>query len=100
MVRTGKILTAEELYELGLVHILAEPGQGISAVSRYIQKNQARHGAQLQMHRASKRANPLPDEELSDIVMLGVVACLQLEDHNLNVMRGVIGAQSKLGMVA
>ena len=100
LVRTGKILTAEELYELGLVHILAEPGQGISAVSRYIQKNQARHGAQLQMHRASKRANPLPYEELSDIVMLWVEACLQLEDHNLNVMRRLIGAQSKLGMVA
>lgn len=100
LVRTGKILTAEELYELGMVHILAEPGQGIGAVSRYIQKNLARHGAQLQMHRASKRANPISYEELSDIVLLWVEACLQLEEHNLNVMRRLIGAQSKLGMVA
>ena len=32
LVRTGKTMTAEELYELGIVHVLAEPGQGIEAV--------------------------------------------------------------------
>lgn len=100
LVRTGKILTAEELHELGIVHILAEPGQGIPAVSRYMAKNLSRHGAQLQMYRASKRANPVPFEELSDIVMLWVEACLQLEEHNMNVMRRLVGAQSKLGLVA
>lgn len=100
MVRTGKILSAEQLYELGLVHILAEPGQGVVAVNKFIRKNGARHAAQLQMHRASKRANSIPFEELSDIVWLWVDACLQLEDHNQQVMRRLVGAQSKMGNAA
>lgn len=100
LVRTGKTLTAEELYELGLVHLLAEPGKGIEVVSRFIQKNGARHAAQLYMHKASKRANPIPFDELRDIVWLWADACMQLEDHNLQVMRRLVGAQSKLGMVA
>ncbi|WP_375450509.1 crotonase/enoyl-CoA hydratase family protein [uncultured Devosia sp.] len=99
-VRTGKTVTAEELYELGLVHILAEPGKGIEAVQQYIHKNSPRHGAQLQMHRAAKRANPIPFEELSDIVGLWADACMQLEHHHLQVMRRLVGAQSKLGKVA
>jgi len=97
MVRTGKTLTAEQLYELGLVHILAEPGQGVNAVSKFIQKNGSRHASQLHMHRAIKRANPIPFEELSDIVWLWVDACLALEEHNIQVMRRLVGAQSKLG---
>lgn len=100
LVRTGKTLTAEQLYEMGLVHILAEPGEGVAAVSKYIHKNSSRHGSQLQMHRASKRANPIPFDELSDIVWLWVDACLQLEDHNMQVMRRLVGAQSKMGKVA
>ncbi len=97
MVRTGKVLTAEQLFELGVVHILAEPGEGVIAVNKFIQKNGSRHAAQLQMHRAIKRANPIPYDELSDIVWLWVDACLQLEPHNMQVMRRLVGAQSKMG---
>lgn len=100
LVRTGKTLTAEQLHELGLVHILAEPGEGIAAVSQFVHKNRSRHASQLHMHRASKRANPIPFEELSDIVWMWVDACLELEDHNLQVMRRLIGAQTKLNKAA
>lgn len=100
MVRTGKTLTAEELYELGVVHILAEPGQGIEAVKKFILKNGARHAAQFRMHAASKRANPIPFEELSDIVWMWVEACMTLEDHNLQVMRRLVSAQTKLSLAA
>lgn len=96
MVRTGKTVTAEELHALGLVHILAEPGKGVAAVNSFIQKNSARHAGQLQMHRASKRANPIAFDELSDIVGLWVEACMQLDPHNMQVMRRLVGAQSKL----
>ncbi|MGV8834132.1 MAG: crotonase/enoyl-CoA hydratase family protein [Devosia sp.] len=100
MVRTGKTLTAEQLYELGLVHILAEPGEGVIAINKFIHKNGSRHAAQLQMHRAMKRANPIPFDELSDIVALWVDACMELEEHNMQVMRRLVGAQSKMGNAA
>lgn len=100
LVRTGKTLTAEELYDLGVVHVLAEPGQGIEAVNRYIQKNSAKHGAQFRMHQAMKRANPITYEELDDIVWLWVEACMTLEEHNIAVMRRLVNAQSKMSVAA
>lgn len=100
LVRTGKLLTAEELFELGLVHILAEPGQGIETTRRYIEKNGARQPAHHRMYRAMKRANPISYEELDDIVWLWVEACLTLERHNLAVMRRLVSAQSKMAAAA
>lgn len=100
MVRTGKTLSAEELYELGIIHILAEPGQGVAAVKKFIQKNGTRHAAQFRMHAAAKRANPIPFEELTDIVDIWVEACMTLKAHDLQVMRRLVSAQTKLAAAA
>jgi DSF synthase len=96
LIRTGKCLTAEEMYELGIVHVLAEPGQGIDAVKRYIAKTGRRHAAHQHFHTATKRANPISFEELDDIVSLWADACLTLENHDLQIMRRLVTAQSRL----
>lgn len=100
LVRTGKTLTAEELHELGLVHILAEPGQGIEATNRYIQKNSPRHASHFRMYKAMKRANPISFAELDDIVWIWAEACLKLDQHQLAVMRRLVNAQSKMSAAA
>ena len=100
LVRTGKTLTAEEMYELGIVHVLAEPGQGIEATRRYILKNSVRHGAHVRMYRAMKTAAPISFKELDDIVWLWVEACMTLEEHNIAVMRRLVSAQSKMSVAA
>jgi DSF synthase len=99
LIRSGKCLTAEEMFDLGVVHVLAEPGQGVEAVKKYIAKTGRRHSAQLMFHRASKRANPISLDELNDIVSLWADACLTLEGHDLAVMRRLVSAQSKLPVV-
>jgi DSF synthase len=100
LVRTGKLLTAEELFELGIVHVLAEPGQGVEATRRYVQKNSARHAAHFRMYQAMKRANPISLDELDDIVWLWVEACMTLDQHNLAVMRRLVSAQSRMSAAA
>jgi DSF synthase len=100
LVRTGKTLTAEELHELGIVHVLADPGQGIEETRRYIHRNAPRHAAHYRMYQAMKRANPVNFMELDEIVWLWADACLTLEPHNLAVMRRLVSAQSKLSAAA
>jgi DSF synthase len=100
LVRTGALLSAEQLYEMGVVHILAEPGMGVSAVNKYIHRHGARHAAELCMLKASKRANPIPFEELDDIVQLWVDACMTLGKHDLAVMQRLVSAQTKLEAAA
>lgn len=100
LVRTGKLLTAEELFEMGVVHVLAEKGAGVAAVNKYIHRHGNRHAAELLMLAASKRANPIPFDELYDIVDLWVEACMTLTPHDLSVMHRLVSAQSKLEAAA
>ncbi len=99
-VRSGELVTAEQLYEMGVVHLLAEPGQGVEAVKTYVAKNLSRHQSRHHMHLAGKRANPMDFDELSDIVDLWAEACMTLTPHNLKVMQRLISAQSKLADAA
>lgn len=99
-VRTGKLVTAEELYEMGLVHILTEKGEGIKGVQDYIAKNGRQHKSRHMMHLAGKRANPLSYEELSDIVDYWVEACMTLTDHDVQVMHRLVSAQERLAKKA
>jgi DSF synthase len=96
LIRSGKCLTAEEMFDLGVVHILAEPGKGIDAVNKYIQKNGKRHAAQQLFHQAAKRANPIDFSELDDIVSLWADACLTLDQHDMQIIRRLVMAQTKL----
>jgi DSF synthase len=96
LIRSGKCLSAEEMHELGVVHILAEPGDGVGAISRYIGKTGRRHAAQHAFHAAARRANPIPFEELDDVVGLWADACMTLEAHDLAIMRRLVAAQSRL----
>jgi DSF synthase len=96
LIRTGRCLSAEEMHDLGLVHILAEPGEGIAAVKKYIDKSSRRHAAQQAFHAACRRANPIPFEELDAVVSLWADACMTLSHHDLAVMRRLVAAQSRL----
>ncbi|MCF4098049.1 crotonase/enoyl-CoA hydratase family protein [Maritalea mediterranea] len=95
LVRTGRTLTAEELYEMGVVHILAEKGQGLRAVQRFIAKNEHKHAALCTYRKAAKRANPIPFEELDDVVSLWADAGMRISARELKVMHRLVAAQSK-----
>src|SRR3546814_11530106 len=43
MILGGKVYSAEEMYDMGLVHVIAETGEGEQAVRDYISENNARH---------------------------------------------------------
>lgn len=99
LVRTGMLLTAEQMFDLGVVHVLAKPGEGMAEVRRYIAKNGSRHAAHHRRHLAAKRANPIPFEELDAIVELWSDACMSLETSQLQVMKRLVRAQSRMSLV-
>ena len=96
LIMSGATLSAEEMYEMGVVHILAEPGTGVAAVNRYIDKGLGHHRASYLFHQAAKRANPIDFKELDDIVQLWADACLTLSRHDLQVIERLVRAQSKI----
>ena len=95
MILSGSIYTAEELHELGLVQVLAEPQEGQRAVRDFIAKGGKRHNAQSAILRAGRRVAPLTYEELRDVSDLWVDAALSLSESDLRKMERLTAAQNR-----
>jgi DSF synthase len=96
MMLTGRIYSAEEMKEIGLVHVVAEPGQGVEAARDYMQRNHRRHVGGRAVYKAGHVVNPVTLEELDRIVQIWADACLQLRARDLKVMQRLVSAQDKL----
>lgn len=94
MVRSGKVYTGEELYQMGVVDVLAEDGQGEYALNNWIKKNHRSLNAFQAINRAKQCVNPLTLEELNNIVEIWVDAALRLDERNLKVMERLVRAQN------
>lgn len=96
MILSGRMYTAEEMKELGLVHILAEPGEGISVAQDYVRRGHRRHTASRAVFEAGREVNPVSLAELDRIVQIWADACLELSDRDLKVMQRLVNAQDRL----
>ncbi|MGC1094770.1 MAG: crotonase/enoyl-CoA hydratase family protein, partial [Pseudolabrys sp.] len=96
MMLNGRIYTAEEMKDAGLVHVLAEPGQGIAAARDFIQRGKRRHTGSRSIYRIGREVNPVTLEELDRIVQVWADACLELRDRDLKVMQRLVAAQNRL----
>ena len=59
MILSGKLYSAEELYDLGVIDALAEPGEGRAAARRYIEQNQRRYRTLLALGDVRRRCQPI-----------------------------------------
>jgi DSF synthase len=95
LIMSGRIYTGEELYELGLVDVLAEDGEGEQAVRDYI----SQHARKFNMHRAvyeaRRRVNPVTLQELLDVVDLWAETAMKLEERDLRIMLRLSAAQDR-----
>ncbi len=96
MILGGKMYSAEELYEVGLIDILAEDGKGVEAVNEYIRKQERRSNGFLALQKARHRYNPVTLQELMDITTVWVDAALKLNEKDLKVMDRFVRSQEKL----
>ena len=96
IIQSADTYTAEDLYELGIVTELAEPGGGIAAVHRFIARSSRRHVGLVHARRAMRLAAPIAISELQAIVDLWADAALQLNASDLKLMRRLVDAQNRL----
>ncbi len=95
MMLSGRIYSAEELYELGLVDVLVDPGEGRHTINDFVARNASRHAAQCAVYRAGRRVNPLPYKELYDIALMWVDTVLALSESDLKKMERLAAAQDR-----
>jgi DSF synthase len=92
--------SAEAMFELGIVHQLANPGEGVAAVKDFIGKSARRHAGLVGARRASRRAEDVSLAELRDIVDHWADAALQLREQDLKLMHRLAAAQARLRQAA
>lgn len=96
IILSNETFSAEEMYDLGIVHQLAPPGEGVSAVRDFIAKSDRRHAGVVNARRAMRLAAPIEMTEFYQIVDLWADAALQLREQDLKLMQRLANAQTRL----
>lgn len=97
VILSGKTWQAEELHELGMIDILAETGQGESAVREYIAERQRRSpNTVMAMQRVRKAVNPVSYQELEEIALIWVDAALRLKERDLRILDRLVRSQNRV----
>jgi DSF synthase len=93
-VEDGRSRSAEEMLGLGLVDVLAEPGQGEQALREHLAEGR-RFATMRTIRRACKRVDPVPKQELLDIVDIWVELAMQISGDDLRRMDCLARVQEK-----
>ncbi len=97
MIMSGKTYSAEELYDMGIIDVLAEEGKGEQAVREYVIRNRRNRHAACGLRRAIRAADPVTREALMSVVDIWVETAMGLSDMDLSRMNYLIRAQKNRG---
>lgn len=94
LILSGRLYLAEELHDLGVVDVLAEPGEGEQAVHDYIRREARSRNGTLALRSAREDIQPIVYAELMRIADIWVDAALRLEQKDLRMMERLVSRQS------
>jgi DSF synthase len=95
LILSGRMLSAAKLHEMGIVDVLAEDGQGESAVREWIAKSAKRRNGLQAVMRTRQIVNPITREELDAVAEAWVDAALRLEERDLKMISHLVRAQQR-----
>ncbi|MDF2812392.1 MAG: echA8 2 [Microvirga sp.] len=95
MILSGEIFSAQQLFDMGLIDVLCEDGEGEAAVRKYIAENARRHAVHHALSRIRRRVMPLTLEELKDVTDIWVETALQLSPMEQRRMQRLMIAQHR-----
>jgi DSF synthase len=95
LILSGRLLSAAKLHEMGIVDVLAEDGQGESAVREWITKTWKRRNGIQGVMRARQIVNGITREELDAVAEAWVEAALRLEERDLKMINHLVRAQQR-----
>lgn len=94
MILSGQIYSSDQLHEMGVVDILAEPGQGELAVYEYIKNANRISNTHRSMQKVKDICNDLTYKELIDVTEVWADAALELTAKDLRMMNRLVKRQN------
>lgn len=94
IILSGKLYAAEELYDMGVVDVLAEPGEGEQAVIDFVRREARARNGTLALRAAREISQPVSYDELMRITEIWVDAAFRLGPKDLRMMERLVARQN------
>jgi len=94
MILSGRLYLAEELHALGVVDVLAEPGEGEVAVHEYIRREARARNGTLALRSVRDEIQPVSYAELMRVTEIWVDAALRIDSKDLRMMERLATRQT------
>lgn len=95
LMTSGRLYTADEMCDMGVVDVVADDGAGVHAVRSFIRSHRRASKSMMAVARARDIANPVSRRELMDITDLWVETALSLTTQDLRKMEHLVAAQKR-----
>ncbi len=96
LILSGKTYTAGELYDMGVIDVLAEDGEGVQAVESYLKSHNQSHNTIRAMKKIRQIVHPITRQNLYDIVDIWIEAAMDLTEKDLMKMERLLHLQKDL----
>ena len=95
MISSGRLYSAEELHELGLIDMVVPTGAGDAGLRSFLDRNRRRHRGLLSISRVSRRCEAISQAELIDVADIWVENAMGVSSSDLRRMQRLIKAQMR-----
>src|SRR5208282_77608 len=95
LVTSGNLYTARQLFDLGIVDVLAPDGAGEAAVYSFIRKHARAPNGRRAIEMVRREVEPITYEELMRIVSIWADAALRLSERDIRLMERLVRAQNR-----
>jgi DSF synthase len=96
MILSGRIYSAEELFDMGLIDVLSEHGNCHEDVIGFVKKLDKTSNTRKAVLKIRNRISPVTYEEMLDIGKIWVDAAMSLSPKELKVMERLVKSQDKM----
>lgn len=96
MMLSGRLYSAEELYNMGIVDTLADDGEGVAAVNSFIRSDKKRQNTRNAIRKIRQCVNPVDYHQLLEICEIWVDSAFKLEDRDLRTMQRLVRSQLRI----
>ena len=94
IILSGRTYSAEELFDMGVIDVIAEDGEGEQAIVNYLNSHNQSHNTIRAMKKIRQIVHPITQQDLFDIVDIWMEAATKLSEKDLSKMERLLFLQS------
>lgn len=95
LVASGNLYTARQLYDLGVVDVLAPDGAGEEAVHSFVRKHAKAPNGRRAIEMVRREVEPITHDELMSVVRIWADTALRLSERDVRLMERLVRAQDR-----